>query len=1208
MRKVLFLLGIIWLSESLAATIPNVPPFVSTSAFANVMIDMSVETPMGGAAYADQAGNPPGCTGRNQVDDNGNIVEVGACFFPSYTYLGIFDPNKCYSYSKSGGIFLPGGAASLPNHTCSDSAKWSGNFLNWATMTAIDLFIWTMTGGDREIDDTTQTVLQRARAIDNASWFPVKYIANAKGYTPWSGPLYITNHSAGGYQFKAGTSYGGSNKGTFNVKVKVCVPGKGLEANCKGYTSGGTTVYKPEGLIQRYADKMRFGVFAYTNDNSKSRDGGVLRAPMRYVGEKQMDASGNLVANAAKEINPATGQIYPNPLGASGGWSGVINYINRFHRDGYKSYDPIGEMFYEVIRYFKKLPPTPEYAAGAPGGSFPIYTTWNDPIQFSCQKNFVVAINDANPWLDKKIPGTFFTCDKAKQPGMPASFTANDCGEPSNPDSSINVSTLTQQVGEMEGLHTTWTQINATGSDTVGYVFGVSSNAGNCNNGKSVTVTNLAQVMGTCPYAPKQNSYYISGLAYYANTTDLRPDLPGKQSLNSFFIDTQEYSLNPLSGNRNMLYLAGKYGGFTDLNGNNRPDLPAEWDVDGDGMPDNYVFVSEPSKLVKGLERAFSNILEKSGSASNVTANSTQFANESLIFQALFNSGIWSGDLLAYPISSSGVGATPTWKASEHIPAPSARKIYTRSGGNAVEFFWSNLSSADQTALGSADVLDFLRGERSKELQNGGTLRNRAMNNILGDIVHSSPFYVKDTDTVYVGANDGMLHAFNASSGEELFAYIPSALISKLKNLSQPTYTHDYFVDGDIVVSNRSQTDGKNYLVATLGRGGKGLFGLDVTNPNGFSPVDVKWECFDSGGTVVACNGDPDLGYMLGRSVIAKMNNGDWAVIVGNGYNSTSGKAVLYIFDLATGAVIKKIDTGVAGDNGLAPPAVVDEDNDGDVDVIYAGDLKGNVWKFDVSSTNTNQWKSAFMSGATPQPFFVAMDSAGNPQPITAQITVAVNPVPDDPNYNKRYLFFGTGSYFRSGDPGDTQVQSWYGLIDEGTPITGRSDLKQRSIESEGTFDGKPVRTFGAASAGDMVGKKGWFVDFTTRPGERIVTASKLFTGAEPVLIASSIIPKSDPCLPGGDGFDNAINPFTGGRLTYGFFDLNDNKDFSDDTLNDKPIGGVDLGVGMPSEPVIVGDRLVVGGSRGTVESVRINVGVQPFKGRISWREIILEN
>lgn len=418
----------------MAATIPNVPPLVSTSAFANVMFDMSVETPMGGAAYADQNGNPAGCTGR--------VGGFGTCYFTGTTYLGIFDPEKCYKYASN--QFNPDTAAA--SHSCGNS-QWSGNFLNWATMTASDMFIWTLTGGDREVDGASETILQRARVQNNASWFPIKYLANAAGAAPFGGAIYITNHDAGGYQFKAGTSSGGSQYGTFNVKVKVCDLAKGLETNCKGYTSGGTTVYRPEGLIQRYADKMRFGVFAYTNDNSQSRDGGVLRAPMRYVGEKQMDSSGNLIANTAKEINPATGQIYPNPLSAGGGRSGVINYINRFHRDGYKSYDPISEMFYEVVRYFKNLGRTPEYADGAAGGSFPIYTSWNDPIQFYCQKNFVVAINDANPWLDKRLPGTFFTCNKAGVPDMPDTFRANDCNEPSNPDRSINVSSLTQAGG-----------------------------------------------------------------------------------------------------------------------------------------------------------------------------------------------------------------------------------------------------------------------------------------------------------------------------------------------------------------------------------------------------------------------------------------------------------------------------------------------------------------------------------------------------------------------------------------------------------------------------------------------------------------------------------------------------------------------------------------------------------------------------------------
>ncbi len=612
---------------------------------------------------------------------------------------------------------------------------------------------------------------------------------------------------------------------------------------------------------------------------------------------------------------------------------------------------------------------------------------------------------------------------------------------------------------------------------------------------------------------------------------------------------------------------------------------------------------SDFASLKSVFDAIFLDILKKVGSASSVTANSQSISSDSAVYQALFNSQDWSGDLKAMPVSASGVAETPAWLASAGIPSPSARKIFTRSGGAAVEFLWAKLSAADQAALdNSEDKLNYIRGERNKELQNGGSFRNRPMDNVLGDIVHSSPFYVKDTNTIYVGANDGMLHAFYAANGKELFAYIPSEVIPRLKNLTSPSYTHEYFVDGEVAVSSSSDTGGHNYLVAALGRGGKGLFGLDVTKPTAFDTADVKWECFATGGTVTACNGDNDLGYMLGRPVIAKMNDGNWAVIVGNGYNSSSGKAVLYIFKLEDGTLLKKIDTGVAGDNGLASPGVFDEGGDGDVDWIYAGDLKGNVWKFDVSSDSPASWQLA-LSGS---PLFVAKDPSGNLQPITAQITVAIDDVSSDPNYGKRFIFFGTGSYFRSGDPSDTQVQSWYGLIDDNAVIADRSELVQRQILEEGIFDGKPVRTFEEATAGDMEGKKGWYLDFTTRTGERIVTASKYYRFAEPTLIASSIIPVVDPCVPGGTGYVNAINPFTGGRLTAGFFDVNDNNDFGDDKLDGDFVGGVDLDVGMPSEPTVVGDRLVVGGSKGTVESIRINVGAKRL-GRISWREIVGE-
>jgi type IV pilus assembly protein PilY1 len=338
-----------------------------------------------------------------------------------------------------------------------------------------------------------------------------------------------------------------------------------------------------------------------------------------------------------------------------------------------------------------------------------------------------------------------------------------------------------------------------------------------------------------------------------------------------------------------------------------------------------------------------------------------------------------------------------------------------------------------------------------------------------------------------------------------------------------------------------------------------------------------------------------------------KGNNDEVLAVVPNGIDSTNGHAVLYIYDVTDGSQIAKIDTGVGGSNGLSSPRAADMNADGKADYIYAGDLRGNVWKFDVSDKNSSRWEVAFRQGNTPKPLFTAKDGLNNPQPITAQITVAVNDVNTDPNYGERFVFFGTGSYFRAGDPNDTQVQSWYGLIDDDRQISGRGDLKQRTILSEGTFDGKSVRVFSEASTNDMKGKSGWYLDFTTQAGERIVTASKLYRLAEPTLIASSIIPVVDPCVPGGKGFVNALNPYTGTGLLQGFLDINDNGSFSDDTLNGDFIGGVDLGVGMAGEPVLVGNRLVAGGSSGEKQDIVVNLGTPPRKGRISWREIVAE-
>ena len=609
-----------------------------------------------------------------------------------------------------------------------------------------------------------------------------------------------------------------------------------------------------------------------------------------------------------------------------------------------------------------------------------------------------------------------------------------------------------------------------------------------------------------------------------------------------------------------------------------------------------FFSAQNPDQFAIALGKVLDDIASRSGSAASIAANSTQQTAGTLLFNAKFDTSTWTGELESLPLNNV---CASTWRASQQIPSPyTSRTIRTTSGGSFVPFQWTSLSATDQAAVVSSDIVNYIRGDTSREKQNGGTLRNRTK--LLGDIVHSSPAYSGDSNTVFVGANDGMLHAFNASTGVELFGYVPSAVIPRLPDLSSPAYSHKFYVDGEIVISERSQTPNKNYLVATLGRGGKGLFGLDVSSPSSFASTGSAWEYFDST--------DPDLGYMLGRPIIAKLNNGVMAVIVGNGYNSTDGKAVIYVFNLANGSLIRKFDTLVAGDNGMAAPGVFDSDSDGDIDHIYAGDLKGNVWKIDVSNASPAAWAFSFYQGASPAPLFIAKDASNNLQPITAPMSVSIDNIIGDENYGKRYVFFGTGAFFRSNDLTDTSIQSWYGIIDEGAQITSRSSLTQRSIIFEGVVNSRDVRVTSEATTGDMTNKKGWYMDLVktngTGIGERIVTTSKVYRFAEPTLLSSSIIPVVDPCVPGGKGFINAVNPYTGGRLRNAFFDTNNNGTFSDDAYNNMPIGSVGVSGGMPSEILVIGNTINFGTSGGTPGQETANTGARR-SGRLSWREII---
>jgi type IV pilus assembly protein PilY1 len=630
----------------------------------------------------------------------------------------------------------------------------------------------------------------------------------------------------------------------------------------------------------------------------------------------------------------------------------------------------------------------------------------------------------------------------------------------------------------------------------------------------------------------------------------------------------------------------------------------------------------DTTSLQQAFDTIFDDIFKKTSSFGSVSQNTTAINTGSMVFQGGFDSTDWTGKITALKPGADG-SMTELWNSSDtgKIPSASLRKVYTLKPGVGGKEF-KLLADLDTTQAGhlsgvncSATLtgtacaqarIDWLRGDQSKE-DPSGPLRKRSK--VHGDVISSGPVYVKSTNTIYVGANDGLLHAIDAADGKELFSYLPNALFPKLYKLTQTNYAHDYYVDGELAVSTNFETPGKNILVGALGRGGKALYALDVTAPATFDGSKVLWEYTDS-----------DLGLVLGEPIIAKLNNGKAAVIVGNGYNSATERGMLLILDVETGALIRKIDT-MAGSstatNGLSAPRGWDSDGNGTLDILYVGDLLGNLWKIDLSSATPADWGSAFGTASSPTPFFVAVDENGASQAITGQVGMGINARKGDPNFGKRYVFFGTGRYITSGDVTNKQTQSWYGLIDNGVAITnGRTDLKQRTIEIEGTSAGYAARAFSLATAGDMAGKKGWYIDLASPTngalGERMIGEHKLLGQ---VLLATSMIPDPNECQPGGSGFINAVDPFTGAALTSLFFDANNDLQFNDSDrlgVQKRAIGSIDPGINLPSDGILIGNRIVVSGtgSGNTVngKNYRNLSGKNPFHtGRIAWREVVTQ-
>ncbi|ODS63528.1 MAG: hypothetical protein ABS41_05630 [Arenimonas sp. SCN 70-307] len=630
----------------------------------------------------------------------------------------------------------------------------------------------------------------------------------------------------------------------------------------------------------------------------------------------------------------------------------------------------------------------------------------------------------------------------------------------------------------------------------------------------------------------------------------------------------------------------------------------------------DFIAATSADRFREAITSVLGLIQARLASGSNVATNSSTFQSDTRMYQATYRSGIWTGDLVARDVTAvGGISSNEAWRVSSRIAATYADAQTANDYHNRTVLTWNGTAGAafptgtqsgllarnsGAAVVTGADNAMYIRGRQTQELSAGGVLRNRS--SVLGDIINSSPVYTRDTEMIYVGANDGMLHAIDALTGNVRFSYVPAGINwSKLNSISDPAYTHGFFVDGPVALSTFRLQAGTNYLVGTLGRGGKGAFGLNVSTPTNFVAGNVLWDH-------TAAN-DNDMGYVLGLPLIVKGNNDVILAIVPNGIDSTSGRAVLYIYNMLTGAQIAKITASTGTGNGLSSPRAADINADGKVDYVYAGDLQGNLWKFDLTSSNPNEWGVSF-SGS---PLIVATDSGGNRQPITGGLALA-----RDTGYSRVWVNFGTGKLISFSDLSSTSMQSWYGVIDEGAAITnGRSDLVVRQIAQVGTLaDGRTVRAFEAYSA-LPAGKRGWVVDLgNPTPGERIVSGPRINGRAA---FVSSVIPsEGNGCEAGGAGFLNAIDVFTGtspsnpsGNGSSSFFDLDGSGDGGNDTIgaNGLPIGSIDPGVGMPTESAQIDNLIIVCGSNGQCTTVPGSPQTGDIEAqRLQWREIIRED
>ena len=876
----------------------------------------------------------------------------------------------------------------------------------------------------------------------------------------------------------------------------------------------------------------------------------------------------------------------------------------------YKKYDPASELYYETLRYLQGLEPSPaavENLTPAMYDGFPIYTEWKDldpygdgrtkDEDYSCLKSSIALIGDVNTH-DSRYYG---------KRRMPAANPAGNIPDMNYWLSVVQHFERAQAMNYVDGSGNTRTTQNPNGA-TSGFIgtlnMDMSSNS-KLARGQNSEVIGLAywarthDIRGkdwTAALDKQRPGLRVRSFFFDVNEFNLESDPAKRRSNNQYYLAAKYGGFFTLDGQKSEVYNT-QGNPFYDQNGNPNNDVWQDQGKKGGvhvrpNEPETYFIQSN----ARGVLDAFSKMFEDAAgtgerSIAGAATSGSSLTNEGLYsYQASYDTSGWTGDLAAYHITSSSMNPNEAvWSAQKRLAARVAtpnglagRKIvigrrganpntagtwFTHEGIAAEGELIVDLSRVSPTSVSDGqwkERLNYLRGDKSKE---GSPFRVR--NSALADIVNSGVQYVgapgtsgnmregradfakehaERGATVYIGANDGMLHAFDAETGDERFAYIPSWMGPKLSALTDPGYNseHQAYVDATPVIgdaktgSGSGASDWKTVLVSGTGGGGRGVFALDVTDPTNFDPSKVMWEFTHLN--------DADMGFVIGKPRIVRLRvsgsaeKGDavyrWFAMVPSGVNnyvedkvyknltdyennnadprtydrifSSTGRPAIFLLALDKPAreawvegnnyykISLPFDSALSTTKGtgiINLEAMTDRQGMGITEYVFAGDLHGNLWALDFTKYGAEKWTAGHLSKFTTgssgaYPMYIAKDASGNIQPITAAPTILRVSGAD----GEHVIGFGTGKYIEPSDAASARQNTYYALYDHGkggdrpgvVGIDGRNYLQKVISDEEGKLKPESPFIWARPKSANSKERAGWYYDLP-KQGERVV-------------------------------------------------------------------------------------------------------------------------